>query len=208
MFGQLASRFGLKLLGRIGARAMAEKKPRTPIWILRLYDDQKRRQDPAFEGAWRAFLQAMNLLQFVEGFFFTSTEDLARRVQAGAVNYPLMQPNEGHLIAAEAPLPIASSADLLDGLELLEDERRIATAVLAVGGARPVVGYEIEGAGGRCSAEAQLAWPRAKIAVLRGGEPQDIAAFEKEGWMIFTDVERVDELVAAMRARIKTPGRA
>jgi len=202
MFGQLESRFGLKLLGRIGAKAMAERRPRTPIWILRLYDDQKRRQDPAFEGSWRAFLQAMNLLQFVEGFFFTSTEDLARRRAAGGVDYPLLQPMEGHLIAAEAPTTGVPVAEGLEGLDLLEDEHKIAAAVLAAGGPRPEVGYELEGPDGRCRAEAQLAWPGSKVAVLLRGEPADTAAFEESGWRVFTDPERTEGIVAAIRITV------
>ena len=197
--GQLENRFGVSLLGRISMKAVKGPLPQLPAWTLRLYDDQRRRQDEQFLHSWRAFLQALNLLQFAEGFVFASTEDVERGMAAGVDVYPLPRPQSFSIAAEEAP-PYEPETDPLEGMNLLDDERPLVGAVLAAGGSRPEVGFELIDAHGRCIAEAKLAWPQARVAVLVDSDPAERGAFERDGWRLITDVGAVEQLVAAVCA--------
>ena len=146
-----------------------------------------------------AFLQALNLLQFAEGFMFASTEDVERRKAAGRDVYPLPRPHS-FSIAAEEPPPDEPDADPLEGMDLMDDERPLVEAVLAAGGPRPEVGFELIDAEGRCVAEAKLAWPQARVAVLVEDNPAEVRAFGRDGWRLITDVGAVEQLVAAVCA--------
>ena len=44
----------------------------------------------------------------------------------------------------------------------------------------PEAGYELEGNKGEVVAEAELAWPEQKLAVVM--QPEDAEAFEQAGW--------------------------
>ena len=198
VLGQLESRFGVRLLGRIGMEAVKGSFPRLPAWTLRLYDDQIHRKDEQFLASWRAFLQALNLLQFVEGFVFASTEDIARRVATGVDVQPLPRPYAGASIAAETPPRYEPDSDPLEGMELLDDERPFVAAVLAAGGPRPDVGFELADRQGRCIGDAALAWSQPRVAVLIDGTSPEIEAFEQAGWRVFADGWAVDQLVAAV----------
>jgi len=203
VLARLQSRFATKLLGRLTMAACRESEPHVPVWTLRLYDDHPRRQDLQFQESWRAFLQAVNILQFVRGFFFTSTEDLIRREAQGADLYLPPRENEGLSIAAERPhehedgIEARPAAHPLEDLYLLPEESAIADAVLAAGCDPPEVGFELTNAVGRCLAEAALAWPRAKVAVLFDSEPSEVHAFEEAGWRLFSS-DDLGGLIAAL----------
>jgi len=198
ILGRMEGLFGVRLLARFSVDAVKGTSPRLPNWTLRLFDDQHHRQDRQFEASWRAFLQAMNLLQFSPGFWFTSSEDLDMRRTEGADLYPLPRPDDGYSIAAEPPPESYVQADPLEALELLDEERVVVEAVLAAGGAAPEVGHELVDGQGRCVAEAQLAWPGVMVAVVADGEPADRKAFERDGWRVFVGLAAVDDLVSAV----------
>ena len=48
----------------------------------------------------------------------------------------------------------------------------------------PEVGFELTGPAGRVIAEAELAWPEMKLAVLLPGQREWATAFEAEGWRV------------------------
>ena len=203
VLARLESRFGAKLLGRLSMAACRGAEPRLPVWTLRLYDDHARRQDPQFQESWMAFLQAVNLLQFVPGLFFTSTEDLMRRQATGVDLYLPPREDEGLSMAAERPVEYEAGPDAgapaspLDELHLLPEEREIAEAAAAAGGGLPEAGFELSDSAGRCLAEAALAWPESKIAVVLGSETSDRRAFERTGWQVFSE-DDLDGLIAAL----------
>ena len=193
--GMLASKFGVKLLGRISMLGARGLEPRLPSWTLRLYDDHERRQDSQFGESWRAFLQAVNLLQFSPGFVFLSTEDLVEREATGADLYVFPRADDGYSLVAEVPVvPSQKEEDPLINLDLLEDELLVAKAVLASSELLPEVGFELGAAIGRVGAEAQLAWPKVKVALLVDGDPDDVAAFRKDDWVVFTSAESPNEI--------------
>jgi len=203
-FGTLQSLYGVKLLGRISIEHINNPKPQLPNWTLRLLDDHERRKSPQFQESWRAFLQAMNLLQFQfadRGFYFVSTEDLAIRSQQEADIYPLPRPHEGYSIAAERPAESVVEPNPYEELGMDQEEQRIAEAVVAAGGPMPDVGFELGSRTGRCGAEAELAWPDSLVAVLFAGDPTDAAAFEREGWRVFKDPIELNDLTAAVCAK-------
>ena len=198
VFGRLQSRFGVRLLGRLASSVLGGPTPKLPVWTLRLYDDHEHRKDAQVQASWQAFLQAMNLLQFVEGFVFTSTEAIERALAPDADVYPFVRPDEGYSLAAETEPEEAAKVDPLEELFLTEEEQHIASAVLARGGSLPEVGYELDGAQGRCTAEAQLAWPAAKVAVLLEPDPADLRDFEQAGWRVFTQADAFDAIAQAV----------
>ena len=51
----------------------------------------------------------------------------------------------------------------------------------------PEVGFELSEDTGRVLAEAELAWPGHKVAVLLADRDEDFAAFEAAGWRVFTE---------------------
>ena len=53
-----------------------------------------------------------------------------------------------------------------------------ATAGLPV----PEVGFELADGKGAVLAEAELAWPKERVAVLHGEQAENVAAFERAGW--------------------------
>jgi DEAD/DEAH box helicase domain-containing protein len=196
--GNAEGLFGLKLLGRLSMSACRGSEPISPIWTLRLYDDRARRSDPQFHSSWRAFLQAINLLQFVPDFLFATTEDVEARHDEGAGIYLLKREEKSMQMVAERPGPVAP-ADPLAGLHLLDEEKSLVRGVLDSGGPLPEVGFELLDATGRCIAEAPLAWVSARVAVVFGVELSDLAVFDRAGWRVFGPSE-VDELIAVLRA--------
>lgn len=206
MLGQLRMTYAVALLGRMGTAVFGHSTARSPVWSLRLLDDQARRRDPRFQESWRQFLQGMNLLQFAEGADFRSTETIQRLRDSGVDIYPLQRPTEGYSVAAEPSgepgvsieSPSARAVDPLEDLGLSEDEYVLAKAVLAAGGTLPEAGFELWGASGRCLAQAALAWPAIKIAVLFAEIPADELAFETAGWRVFQGIEEHDALVTAV----------
>ena len=58
--------------------------------------------------------------------------------------------------------------------------RQWATAGLPV----PEVGFELADDKGEVLAEAELAWPKERVAVLHGEQTENVAAFEQAGWRI------------------------
>ena len=88
--------------------------------------------------------------------------------------------------------------DPLEEMDLLDEERPLAEAVLTAGGPRPEAGFELTDGEGRCLAAAGLAWPEARVAVLIEGAPDEVEAFRSDGWRVFTDVTAVEQLVGAV----------
>ena len=53
----------------------------------------------------------------------------------------------------------------------------------------PVVGYELQDNKGRICAEAELAWPKRKVAVMLPEQAESKSAFETHGWRVFDAAE-------------------
>lgn len=143
--------------------------------VLRIEDDVKSRSAEGYKNAWRKALGAANLLQFLPRFKWTSTE------LAGA--------KTGHA----GPKPEAGTeetetegGELREVLDLCDPCcRDLVKACASAGKPLPVVGLELTGPDGRVCAEAELAWPDAKIAVLTEAQAEYSVAFAEQGWQVF-----------------------
>ena len=59
----------------------------------------------------------------------------------------------------------------------------------ATGLPTPDVGFELTDDKGEVQAEAELAWPKERVAVLHGEQAENTAAFERGGWQMFSPNE-------------------
>ena len=89
--------------------------------------------------------------------------------------------------------------DPLAELELLENEQLAASAVLEAGGPVPEPGFELPDPKGRPLAEACLAWPQLKVAMLLDRDSEDGKTFQADGWQVFSE-DQVQDLVTAVLA--------
>jgi DEAD/DEAH box helicase domain-containing protein len=63
----------------------------------------------------------------------------------------------------------------------------------------PVVGYELQDAQGRVCAEAELAWPSKKVAVLLPEQDEAEAEFVAQGWKVFSTDGEQQKLLDALK---------
>ena len=187
-----SKRVHLACLARLPLEAMNTSEVTQAKWTLRLEDSWEARKQGSFLSAWRQFLQAWNLLQFVEGSFATSTEDLlARRGLAG--EFDLAQQAEPASEAAESPDLTSWKAEGLS-----EDEAVLLEAVATSEGLRGQPGYELEGRSGRCGAECLFGWPEAQVAIVGQDYPEDRDAFHKAGWVTLLEGATTAEVIEAI----------
>ena len=86
---------------------------------------------------------------------------------------------------------IKSDAGLQELLDLIID-RRVRDAVITLiesGKPVPVVGYELEGSRGGVAAEAEIAWPDQKVAVLVGEQTGFREVFLTHDWSVLVPDE-------------------
>ena len=59
----------------------------------------------------------------------------------------------------------------------------------------PVVGFELANDKDEVLAEAELAWPKRRVAVLHGEQVEKVSLFERQGWHAYSfddsTVERI-----------------
>lgn len=178
----------LGLLARMPMAAMRSAAMSQAQWTLRLEDSWEARKSDGFLGAWRLFLQAWNLLQFVEGTEVTCTEYvIAMRELDGEFG----RGAQGSALAGEPGGAVAPDhGAAVTGLARWKDEgatpveAELLEAVFRIHGLSGVPGYELEGASGRCVAASLLAWEEAKVAVVDLKYPEDEQAFLDAGWAV------------------------
>lgn len=147
-------------------------------------------QDPEqLHLAWRSWLQLFNALQFLPGVLMVTKSGLENRdydVLGTAGSAPAAAGPKGALAAWEGVLQEALAAIRPGLLRLAE-----------AGAGMPTVGIELSDDGGRVVAEAELAWPEAKLAVLRADQEDLKAAWQTEGWQVIV----LDESLATVDGR-------
>ena len=57
------------------------------------------------------------------------------------------------------------------------------------------VGFELTNDKGQVHAEAELAWPMRRVAVLRGEQAEEAAAFEEAGWRTYPADDGIAERI-------------
>jgi hypothetical protein len=140
--------------------------------LLRVEDRQEQRQTEGFKGRWRKNLHTANFLQFVPGFEWGSAEAIEILGPVSSATPPATKPREDDPLAELITYCDPRCHDLL-------------REVVARGCGVPEIGFELQDEQGRVCAEAELAWPDKKVAVVL---PERIIAadnFRGRGWSVF-----------------------
>ena len=138
-----------------------------------IHDDEPNRTHPRYRPVWNGVLRLFNLLQFLPGAWWTTRTGVERDV------YP-------EYARTVQPSAISVAPDgWEEAMELAAPEFRSAMEQWsALGLSVPETGFELTGPAGRVIAEAELAWPERKVAVLLPEQREWAAAFEAEGWRV------------------------
>ena len=124
-------------------------------------------------------MRVFNFLQFLPNGWWITHEGVTSN------RYPDYAPAHEALPQA-AP---TASAHWEAAMELAAPELHEAMKQWAANGLpAPQVGYELADSAGKVLAEAELAWPERKVAVLHG-EEMDAAAFAGAGWHVLCTAE-------------------
>lgn len=196
----------LVMLARIPVDATKRGDMAAARAVLRLDDTETLRAEKStFEPAWRAFLQAWNLLQFHDGVDVTTTERVA---SGGAEAAPVEEAAFASLALVADPatpdasepttLPpaIADLAALCSGpvfVELLKLAHRNGLPL-------PSVGEEIPDVRGRTLANAELAWMDRKVAIATPSamSEQDAERARALGWTVLFPPVALGDLVGLL----------
>ncbi|MDG1500423.1 MAG: DEAD/DEAH box helicase [Planctomycetota bacterium] len=186
------------VLARMPISAVQSREITQAKWTIRLEDSWAARKDGDFHQAWRCFLQAWNLLQFIDTSFATSTEDVQERCEFegdfGGEGMPEM--------ASEvAEVPTALLTRWLDE-GATDEEALLLQAVADVESLDGEPGYELEGRSGRCSAESLIAWPEPKVAIVDPEYPEDQEAFIGAGWIVLDEGASATEVIEAIQKQL------
>ena len=143
---------------------------------LRLNEACGVNSPPEWKDAWRKYLWAMNVAQFVGRYEFVTAEGLAAGRYADLL---------GDLLGAVPPKKALAPAteDLLLHADVAV--RDLLLALLEAGARTPDMGYELTGEGGEIVAMAELGWEKQRVAVLLPREEPFRAAFDGAGWKVF-----------------------
>ena len=171
--------------------AVESPDPTQLLAIAHLRDDAANRRNPNYRHAWNGILRLFNLLQFLPGGWWITHEGVK------ANRYP-------DFATADAAPPQAAaataSAEWEAAMELTAPELHEAMKQWAASGLPvPQVGYELADSTGSVLAEAELAWPKQRLALLHGEQTDAAGAFEAAGWRVCsaTDGDELAERVAA-----------
>ncbi len=140
--------------------------------MLRIEDRQEQRQSEGFLGRWRKSLHTANLWQFLPHFEWISGEAIESQAPASMPTPSTAKPAEQDPLAELLVYCDPRCHDLL-------------RAVVARGCAVPEIGFELQDDQGRVCAEAELAWPDKRIAVVLPERSAAPETFRGRGWSIF-----------------------
>ena len=149
-----------------------------------LADADAHHGKPEWRKTWREFLWLFNLLQFLRRAEFVSTLGLAEDIY-GTLEETLTGPDATGALLKLLDLAGAAVHPLC---------RNVAEA----GRQLPEPGYELTAKDGEVVAEAELAWPGSRIAVLLPEQMGGRALFEEQSWRVFTLDEEPGELLTLL----------
>lgn len=182
--GRDAGRTLADLFVALPLAAVDEGDPDAMAAIVHLHDDEASRGSARYRGAWNGVLRLFNLLQFLPAAWWTTR----RGARSGL--YPEFAPAAGGPAApgpeAETGLaPPPPGEGWEESIGLAAPGLRPLLAELSERGMPvPEVGFELAGDGGAVVAEAELAWPDRRIAVLLPEPGGSAAAFAAAGWRV------------------------
>ena len=154
--------------------------PARLLAILHLDDDEASAHHANYRPAWNRTLRLFNLLQFLPNAWWITRQG----VQAG--HYPEFAPTGKPQDTATQP----DSDDWAEAMEFAAEPLHAAMRQWAAAGLpAPEVGFELADGKGQVLAEAELAWPTQRVAVLHGEPAEEAAAFEQAGWRVLSIAE-------------------
>ncbi len=141
---------------------------------LHLQDDEEGRATENYRQVWNGVLRLFNLLQFLPGAWWTTRRGIEKRLHddLGAVSDAAQAPGEVDALWREA-LDLAAP-ELIPVLEALSQ----------AGTPPPEVGFELADDNCVVLAEAELAWPEQRVAVVWPQDPKQTGIIARAGWQV------------------------
>ena len=171
--------------------AVRDGEPDDMAAIVHLHDDEPTRGHPRYRPVWNGVLRLYNLLQFLPGAWWTT------RIGVEHARYP-------EYARTDQPPPVSGHPDgWEEAMELTAPELRPAMEQWsALGLPVPEAGFELIGQAERVIAEAELAWPDRRVAVLRPEQLEWTTLFTDAGWKVVEEGTEsfVDMIVASLNA--------
>jgi hypothetical protein len=101
---------------------------------------------------------------------------------------------------SSAPEKTYQPSELEELLEYCDERcRDVVRSCSEEGKPLPVVGYELQDEQGRVCAEAELAWPSEKVAVLLPEQAEAAEDFAAQGWKVFSTEDEQQKLLDALK---------
>ena len=172
----------------VSAEAIRRREPDDMSAVVHLHDDETNRESPDYRPVWNGVIRLFNLLQFLPNAWWTTRLGVKRHVYPEYVRVDSAPPGD---------LP---REEWKEALALVAPELRPAMKHWSgLDLPAPEVGFELTGPEGRVLAEAELAWPDWKVAVLLAEQRVWAASFEEAGWTVLDSAaENLTESVAAI----------
>lgn len=166
----------------VSSAAISGADPNGCLLAVHLHDQDP--DDDDYRVEWNGVLRLFNLIQFLPHSWWTTT----RAVQRGG--YPEFEERSDRIVAI--------GTDWSQSLELVDQSlstliHRLALLNVPV----PTVGFELTDSGGEVIGEAEIAWPKKRLAVLVDEIQPYADEFQEAGWRVCDSGERA-EVVASM----------
>ncbi|MFZ2654342.1 MAG: DUF1998 domain-containing protein, partial [Victivallales bacterium] len=146
----------------------------------RLYDDEEQLQVPDFKSAWNGYLRLFNLYQFLPLSLFVTSQGISDD------SYSFLEyfiPEKG--IKTETISPEYAKVLKAEICEFLSCLKNNGVTIPAV----DAIPYELLNDHNAIIAQAELAWPEKKIAVVNASDQLSASAFKKQGWQVVLEEE-------------------
>lgn len=168
--------------------ASVAQKESSDAHLVILLETERGIENDDFKGAWQGFLRLYNLMQFLPKTGFFTTTGIAKGVYE---SIPWILAEGG----VDRDVSIHQAGEL--GKEWLEvmtyvdsTLHSILQEISGTGFPVPEVGYELTDASGEIVAEAELAWPNWRVAVLISGDEAGMGGWHNSGWeLVHVDAE-------------------
>lgn len=145
---------------------------------LVLLDEAAAESEEALHLAWQRWLQLFNAAQFLPGVWLGT----ARGLDGHDYDDLNAAPSDGAPPSTDQGALNAAWTAVLDGVI---DALRAGLSQLAKAGALlPEVGMELADEKGRVLADAEMAWPQVKVAVLRADQDDMASSWVESGWSV------------------------
>jgi hypothetical protein len=168
--------------------------------VLRLDDRASERAQPHFIGAWRAWLRAHALLQFLPGLRTVTTEQLLPPLDL------VDEAERGRLPrvdrAAEALRGKMTTVKEESELDYIGDDavKDLVRALVVAGAPVPDIPYEHGDEVAGLTGEIEVGWPRERVGIFMERDAETAEELRRAGWTVFaaSDLPSLDALRHAL----------